>query len=110
MSDSYKANVAMITMVCGKYSGVKPPDYIINGQRWDLKEINGSSKDAIRNAIHKKSGQADNFIIDISNCPIVEDDIKKQIENVFTSDNTRFVNRIMLIKELDVIKMYERKK
>ena len=41
-------------------------DYLWNGKYWDLKEINGNSKQALYHAIRKKYRQSSNFIFDIS--------------------------------------------
>ena len=65
-------------------------------------------KDGIRNAIHKKRDQADNFIIDISKSEVTENELNKQIENVFNSYNTQFVDTIMVIKGEDVVKILKR--
>ena len=47
--------------------GIKTPDYIINGKKFDLKEIKGNSKNSLYNALGKQRKQANNFIFDISN-------------------------------------------
>lgn len=69
----------------------KTPDYIYKGDKFDLKELNGSSDKAIYNAIHKKKEQADNFIIDISNIDKELEDIAPQIDYIYSTKGTKFV-------------------
>ena len=91
--------------------GVSTPDYLFRGQRYDLKELRGRSKNLVYNAIAKKKRQADNFILDISNCPLNYDDIKKQIQDIFEkSTHTRFVQNIVVIMNDEVIEVYSRVK
>lgn len=99
----------MVPEVNGKYSNVKTPDYIYNGDKYDLKEIHGMSKDALRNAIHKKAGQAENFIIDVTESKLELDEINRQAENIFISYNTGFVKTIVLLKGQKIIRVLKRK-
>lgn len=86
-----------------------PPEMVQRStKRFDLKELTSRKKDGIRNAIHKKRDQADNFIIDISKSEVTENELNKQIENVFNSYNTQFVDTIMVIKGEDVVKILKR--
>lgn len=99
LQNTFGGEIKLVPEIKGKYKGVKTPDYIYNGERWDLKELNGSSKDAIRNAIKSKRKQADNFIIDITNVKkLTVYDIYKQAENVFYTPNTAFVNKLMIVE------------
>ncbi len=101
--------IELVPEVKGKYKGIKTPDYLIDGQKWDLKELVSDKDDNIRNALHKKREQADNFIIDITNNPLEFDEIDKRIIDAFSKSNMKFVNNIMVIKGDDILKVYERK-
>ena len=46
--------------------GVQTPDYLIDGERFDLKTPTGAGKDVFRDLIKKKKKQSPNFIFDIS--------------------------------------------
>ena len=48
-------------------ASIKTPDYIINKERFDLKEITGKGKYVIEGNLRKKKNQANNFIIDVTN-------------------------------------------
>jgi len=105
------AGVEYLPDVNGKYRGVHTADYLINGEKWDLKEIKKDGKDVIRNAIHKRKqrAQAHNFIIDISKYPGNSDDIFNKIDQVFYAYNTKFIEKIMIVKDGGIIKIYKRK-
>ena len=45
--------------------GIKTADYLFRGEYWDLKDINGKSKQALYHAIYKKNTQSNNFIFNI---------------------------------------------
>ena len=89
--------------------GIQTPDYLIEGDRFDLKSPIGGGKNTIYGLIAKKRKQANNFIVDISNCPLRVEEIEKQIENLYTSPRTRFLEKVVLIKGTEVLKVYGRK-
>ena len=78
-------------------------------QIWRHVKLKGMSKDVIRNAIHKKREQANNFIIDISQCPLEIEEINSQLEAIYTSYNTSFVDTLILIKDNDILRILQRK-
>lgn len=94
---------------------VSTPDYIWYKQkfdnvyeRWDLKEVSENGKNTIYNVIKTKKNQADNFVVDISKSRMDIDTAKKQIKNtIFRSSHTRFVKKIILIKN-EYIGVFER--
>lgn len=108
LKESLGYKVELVPEVNGKYSNVKTPDYLLDGHRYDLKELEGKSKDAIRNAVHKKKDQAENFIIDISKCPLDMEEINRQMEAVFYSYNTEFVETLILVKDSEVLRILQR--
>lgn len=103
--------VIMAPKVTGAYHNVHTPDYLVGTKldKWDLKEIHGSSKDIIRNVIHKKYKQADHFVIDITHCPLDLDEIYRQSENIFKAGNTKFVNELMIIRENSILRVLRKK-
>lgn len=88
--------------------GVSTPDYIFRGEAFDLKELSGSSKNLVYNAIAKKKRQASNFILDISKSPLDENEIVRQIEDIYWSRHTMFVQKIIVIKDEKIRKIYKR--
>ena len=53
-------NVSVIPRINRPF-GIKTPDYIINGEKFDLKEITGGGKYTIQGNIKGKEKQANNF-------------------------------------------------
>lgn len=53
--------------------------------------------------------RASNFIFDIINCPLTEIDIITQMEGLYKSKHTRFIDKVILIKNQKAIGVYKRK-
>ena len=90
--------------------GVSTPDYIFNGEAYDLKELSGTSKNLVYNALSKKGRQASNFVLDVSNCPLDVKEIARQIDYVYWSKHTSFIDKIMVVQNNQLAKIYERTK
>lgn len=89
--------------------GVSTPDYIIGGEKYDLKEPKGNGKNTFYNMVHKKKSQANNFIFDVSDCPLDDATIDKQINELYSSAHTSFIDEIIVIKDGKVSRKYKRK-
>lgn len=88
---------------------IKTPDYIINKEKYDLKTLTENNSNTIYNTIHKQKRQADNFIIDISKNGMSQSEAKRQIEIIYNSRHTKWVKKIILIKDDKILKIYNRK-
>lgn len=105
---TFGGEIMMIPRVLNP-KGISTPDYLIDNKKFDLKELHGQSKNLVYNAIAKKKRQADNFILDITNCPLDEGEIYRQIEDIFNkSSHASFVNIIVVIKGDDILEVYQR--
>lgn len=91
-----------------KPCSIKTPDYIINNERFDLKEITGRGKYAIQGNLKGKEKQSDNFVIDISNAKFDIKEAERQIENIYNSKHYLWLNKIILINRNSIIKVYKR--
>ena len=111
LSSATGKRLYMCPRVTGKYGKISTPDYLLgdNAEKWDLKSLSGSSSDAVRNAITKKKGQADNFVIDVSQYKGEINSIPGQAENVFYAPNTKFVNGLLIAKDGKVERLLKRK-
>lgn len=88
---------------------IKMADYLWNGEKFDLKTPEKRNKDTIYNAIHKKKKQAHNFIIDISECGISEEEAISQMKRLYSRMGTKnFVETLILIKDDKIIKILEK--
>lgn len=109
ISSSLHKEVSLVPEITGKYKNISAPDFEIDGKKFDLKKLNGESKDAIRNAIKRKEKQADNFIIDISDYKLDNDAVTQQIDTIFNAYNTKFVNSLTIIENGKIKKIVKRK-
>lgn len=89
--------------------GVSTPDYIIDGKKFDLKEIQGSGKNVIDGNMKKSKKQANNFILDFSKSTLSDEDIYNQLQKIYES--RRRETNIVIIKRLEkVIDIIEKRK
>jgi SPP1 gp7 family putative phage head morphogenesis protein len=86
--------------------GISTPDYIIDGEKYDLKSPTGSSIHVLYNMVNNKKRQADNFVFDISNNPLEYKVLEKDIQYIFDMPHTSFVKKIVVIKDGKIIKTY----
>ena len=85
---------------------IETSDYIINKEKFDLKEIYGNGKNTLDTAISKKKEQANNFIYDITKTQMKE---IEQIEKIYASKHRQWVNKIVLIENKKILKIYSKK-
>ena len=88
---------------------ISTPDYLVNGIGYDLKSLSGTSKNLLYNAIKGKGRQAKNFIFDVSECPLHEDNIFEQAENLYSSSHMLFLDTTMIVKNDSILKILKRK-
>lgn len=91
-------------------TNISTPDYLFRNEKYDLKTLKGTSKNAIYNRLIHMKRQADNFVLDVTDFNFSYDDIEKQIGYVYWSKHTSFVNKIILVKGNTIIKIYSRDK
>lgn len=107
LKEELGGKISMVPRVLNP-QGISTPDYIFRNEAFDLKELSGKSKNLVYNAIAKKKRQASNFILDISKSPLDENEIIRQIEEVYWSRHTMFVQKIIVIKDGKIRKIYKR--
>lgn len=104
----YGGKVNLIPVVLSP-QGIKTPDYMINGQKFDLKEPTGSSKNTIYDLFKGKKKQANNFIIDIHKSGLNREESIKQSQEIFNSKHREWIETIILIDDNKVFKILKRK-
>lgn len=103
----YGGKISIIPRV-NEPPNIKTPDYMINSEKFDLKEITGTGKNTLDNAIRKQEKQASNFIFDVSKTTMNNKEIIRQIENIYKSKHREWVNKIIIVKNNELIKVYNR--
>lgn len=89
--------------------GIQTADYLFRGEYWDLKEITGKGKHTLDSAIKKKKSQSNNFIFDISNSEITVESINKQLNLIYKSKDRKWVDKIIVKQNKNVIVINKRK-
>lgn len=104
-------DVKIVPEINGQYQKISTPDYLVDGERWDLKQLkNGTSKELLRNIVHKKKKQAENFIFDITESALEKGEINRQAEAIFNQYyNTKHVKKIIIIEKEDIIRFLSKK-
>ncbi len=109
LAKSFGMEVKMIPRVLSPQN-VSTPDILLDDEAFDIKQPIGQGKAVIYNMIAKKKRQANNFAIDISKCPLDVEGIRRQVADVYRSRHTRFVNRVVLSKDGQILNVYQRKR
>ena len=87
---------------------IQTPDYFYYGKRTDLKTPQKTNTDTLYNACHKKKKQADSFVFDLSYVDMSKEEAIKQAEALFKRKGTKFVKRVILIKDDEIFKILEK--
>ncbi len=88
--------------------GIKTPDYLFRGNKWDLKTISGNGKQVLYHSVYKKSKQSNNFIFDTTSSKLNIEDIKLQVDKLYKRTDIPFVNEIIVKKGNDFL-IFKRK-
>lgn len=104
----YGGNVQLVPVVLNP-QGIKTLDYIIKGEKFDLKEPTGNSQTTIYDLFKHKSKQADNFIVDIHKSGLNKSESIKQSEKIFYSKHRMWIKTIILMDNNKVFKVLKRK-
>lgn len=107
LSGKYGKTVEFVPQVMHP-QGIQTPDYMIDGDRFDLKSPTGRGKNLLYGMLAKKKRQSPNFIFDITECPLSEEDIIRQIEGIYASRHTGFVEKIIVFKNGEILKVFDR--
>lgn len=108
LESTFGGEIYMIPRV-NKPDNISTPDYIWNGENWDLKSITGSGKRVIEDAIKKKKKQSNNFVFDLTESKLTEEELLRQTKKIYNSKSTEFVDKVIIKKSKDVICIYKRK-
>lgn len=108
LGKTYGGQVNLVPVVLNP-QGIKTPDYILNGKKYDLKEPTGSSKTTIYDLFKHKSKQADNFIIDIHKSGLNKAESIEQSKDIFYSRHRKWIDTIILMDNNEIFKILKRK-
>lgn len=107
IGEIYGGEVKIIPVVLNP-KGIKTPDYIINNEKFDLKEPTGGADTTIYDLLKHKNKQANNFIIDIHRSQLKQEDSIKQVERLFYSKHRKWIKTIILMDNNEIFKILKR--
>lgn len=89
--------------------GVRTPDYLFRGERYDLKTLEKKAgKNTIFNRVKNSKGQAERIIIDITKGEVTQSLLDAQIEKIFSSGGTSFIDEIVIVSDGKIKGIYGR--
>lgn len=92
-----------------KPSGHKLGDYMLNGNELiDLKSPVGSGRWTINNQFSNHKGQAETFILDITDCALETEEVYIQLEEMLSGNNKEWVKKVITKRGNKILKVYER--
>lgn len=89
---------------------IKTPDIFFKGAYWEIKTPKGNSKSTIRDRVADAKGQANNFIIELKDTNMSEQNALNYIQALFSQYNTIFVDHVMLANNKKLIAILKRGK
>lgn len=111
LSNKLGLDIKIVPEINGRYQHVPTPDYLIDGHRWDLKELkSGTSKELLRNIAHKKRKQTENFVFDITECQLNIEELNRQAEALFGEYyNTKHVDGVIFVEGEEIVRILKRR-
>ena len=107
LSKKYGFNIVLLPKV-NFPKDIQMADYLIDGEKYDLKSPTGKGKTTLYDLLTKKKRQASNYIFNLTDCPLNEEAVEKQMDLIYRSDHTERVKIIVLFKDGAVVKVYKR--
>ena len=93
LSDKYGFDVNVLPRIV-KRQKEKTPDFTLDGEEWELKQITTNIDNRIR---HKKE-QSINFIFDITKSKYDNEEIIEQIYSIYKSESRQWVKKVIILK------------
>lgn len=109
LENTFGGDIYMIPRI-NNPDGIQTADYLFKGEYWDLKTLTGSGKRILEDSIKRKRRQASNFIFDVTNSKIEENNLFGQLRKMYNSKSTNWVDKIIVKKDKNVIVIYKRNK
>ena len=108
IAKKYGREVLMVPRILNP-TGIRTPDYKINQSLYDLKTPGGKGKNTIFDAIKGSKYQSENVIMCIDKTPLQIEEVERQIEGVYESKRTDFIDEVVVLKSGEIVKVYKRK-
>lgn len=107
LTETTGANVDLVPRV-NYPKNVSTPDFLINEEPFDLKEVTGSGKYAIDNNARKAKTQSSNIIFDMTKSTLSEKEIFEQLDSIYQSGR-RGLQKVILKRNNQIIAIFDEK-
>lgn len=87
---------------------ISSPDYLVNGLKFDLKEIKGSSEGTIDQNTRKAKRQAENIIYDVSQSKLTDYEVINQFKRIYI-DKRRGLNIAVIKRDNDLVEIMKKR-
>lgn len=88
---------------------IRTPDYIWDGEKWDLKTINSHSKNTISTAIRNAKKQSENVVLNLNISSYTDEELINELDRIYANDRYSFLEKIMIIENYVLRGIYKRK-
>lgn len=107
LAETTGANVDLVPRV-NYPRNVSTPDFLINKESFDLKEVTGSGKYALDNNVRKAKTQSSNIIFDMTKSNLSEKEIFEQLDSIYQSGR-RGLQKVILKRNNQIIAIFDEK-
>lgn len=84
---------------------IRTPDYIWNGEKWDLKTINSHGKNTLTTAVKNTKNQSNNLILDLINNEYTDEEILRNMDRIYLNKAYMFLDKI-IVKDGDKLRFF----
>lgn len=105
-------NMGGIIKMCPRVvipKGIRTPDYIWNGEKWDLKTINSHSNNTVTTAVGKAKEQTENVALYLNVNSYTDNDLIHELDRIFGNSRYSYIDKIMIIEDYVLRGIYKRK-
>lgn len=112
IADWIAYNMGGVVKMCPRIlvpEDIRTPDYIWNGEKWDLKTINSHSKNTISTAIGNAKKQSENVVLNLNVNSYTDKDLISELDRIYANHRYSFLKKIMIIEDYVLRGIYKRK-
>ena len=101
LTDYFRADVLFLRPDFGK-----TPDFLINGEKWELKSPTGNARNTISNNLRHARHQSSKIILDLSRCGFTDERAISRAKDYLKKYPGRIKNVIIITKHKKVLMVY----
>lgn len=88
---------------------VRSPDYLWDGEWWDLKSVYSHGRNTVTTSIGNARGQSENVILNLVDSSYEDSDVYIEMSRVFNSGRYAYIKRILVVEDYRVRFVFKRK-